>query len=312
MSVKKFKMVGIGVFISICLSCEEILLEKDISTEPVTLFAPIDGSVIKSNQAKFNWSRLEFADSYTLQVAKPNFENASQIIINTTLEENTYEEALSPGEYEWRVQAFNSGYNTLFSSASFSVKEPESFTDYSVQLLTPLDEEIYNNRKVSLTWGKINGAQLYRIELLQDGEIYLQTSTENTQIELDFVSGTTRWKVRAENEGQYTPYSSRVLTIDVSDPNVPELQSPEDNSTLRSTLVDFQWSREPIEGSQEFDSLYIYHDVALKDLAYKERVDDESTQVTLERDSTYYWNMKTFDMAGNSSEVSETFLFSIQ
>ena len=64
-------------------------------------------------------------------------------------------------------------------------------------------------------------------------------------------------------------------------------------------------------GSQEFDSLYIYHDVALEDLAWKERV-YESAQVSLERDSTYYWNMKTFDEASNSSEVSETFLFTIQ
>lgn len=311
MSVKILKMVGIGVFISICLSCEEILLEKDISTESVELFAPIDGSIIKSNQVIFNWNKLEFANSYTLQVAKPDFENASQILLNSNLEEISYEEALPPGDYEWRVQAFNSGYKTLFSSASFSVQEPENFSDYSVQLLTPLDEELYNNKKVLLNWGDIIAAQKYRIELLQDGEVYFQTSTEKTQIELEFLSGTTRWKVRAENEGEFTPYSSRVLTIDVNNPESPELRSPKDNATLRSTLVDFEWTREPMEGSEEFDSLYIYYDVALENLVWKDRV-YESTQVPLESDSTYYWNMKAFDMAGNSSELTESFSFTIQ
>ena len=304
-------MLGIGFLITICISCEEILLEKDISTESVTLFAPVDGSVIKSNQVIFNWNKLEFADSYTLQVAKPGFENASQILLNTTLDETTYQEALPPGNYEWRVQAFNSGYKTLFSSAAFSLQEPENFSDYSVQLLTPLDEELYNSKNVSLNWAEIIGAQMYRIELIQDGEAYFQTSTEESQIELDFLSGTTRWKVRAENEGEFTPYSSRVLTIDIDNPESPELRSPVDNATLQSTLVNFEWTREPIEGTEEFDSLYIYYDVALENLVLKDRV-EKSKEVSLDRDSTYYWNMKAFDMAGNSSELTETFSFTIQ
>ena len=55
------------------------------------------------------------------QIATPDFKNASQIILDTLLNNTTITQNLSKGDYEWRIRAKNSNYTTGFSITNFTV-----------------------------------------------------------------------------------------------------------------------------------------------------------------------------------------------
>jgi hypothetical protein len=79
------------------LSCEAIFVE-DISDRTVVLLA-----------------------AYQIQIATPNFQNASQILLDSISIETSFTKELVAGSYEWRVKASNSDYTTNYSSNAFIV-----------------------------------------------------------------------------------------------------------------------------------------------------------------------------------------------
>ena len=115
------KILFSTIFLAL-LSCEETLFEPDISEEAVNILAPLDGVAIRSEITRFSWSAVSGATAYRLQVATPNFENASQILVDTVVEQLSLEERLLSGQYQWRVRAENSGHQTAFTSALFTVE----------------------------------------------------------------------------------------------------------------------------------------------------------------------------------------------
>ncbi|MNY78328.1 hypothetical protein D3C86_2185280 [compost metagenome] len=73
--------------------------------------------------------------------------------------------------------------------------------------------------------------------------------------------------------------------------------------------MSFEWTRGEIAGSTEKDSIYIYKDNALTTLHLKnEGVSPFSASLDL---GTYYWFVKAFDEAGNVSDKSIVFSFTV-
>jgi len=102
------------------ISCEVILVE-DISNESILLLAPSVNSEVPSGNISFSWQLVNEADSYNIQIASPNFENASQILLDSITSSISANKNLEVGEYQWRVKAINSEYETPFSTVSFTV-----------------------------------------------------------------------------------------------------------------------------------------------------------------------------------------------
>ena len=108
-------------------SCEDIIEIPDISDSKVELLAPLQGSVVEESTVNFTWNSIEDANSYLVQVATPNFETAAQIVLDSVIVvDSTFmgtkaSKALINNNYEWRVKAMNSGFETEFSSSGFSV-----------------------------------------------------------------------------------------------------------------------------------------------------------------------------------------------
>lgn len=115
------KVLLFGMICSV-LACEETIFEPDISGETVQLLAPTDGSVVTTEAVQFNWDEIDGASDYRLQVATPNFTNASQVIVDTTVTSLSFLERVTSGNYQWRVRAQNSGHQTSYSLATFSVE----------------------------------------------------------------------------------------------------------------------------------------------------------------------------------------------
>jgi len=117
------KILLITIFIICIISCEEIIEVNDISQDQVIVLAPTDSSIITNNNIRFSWQELDFATTYRLQIAHPNFMSAIQIEEDTLLNSSSFEKTLETGNYEWRVKALNSAYETEYQTQSFSIEE---------------------------------------------------------------------------------------------------------------------------------------------------------------------------------------------
>jgi len=119
------------IAISFC-SCDDIIEVTDISNDQVTLLAPLNNTVVADSLVNFNWNSVNEAESYLVQIATPNFENASQIVldsvivIDTSFTGTSVSRMLLDNTYEWRVKAFNSDFETDFSLSRFRVETPSN------------------------------------------------------------------------------------------------------------------------------------------------------------------------------------------
>ena len=114
---KKFLLSISLVFL---LSCEAIFVD-DISSETIELLAPSNNVEVPSGDVQFNWMVLENAEQYRIQIATPDFQNATQILMDSVLSSTSIIKNLNAGDYSWRVQGENSGYTTSFSTNTFKV-----------------------------------------------------------------------------------------------------------------------------------------------------------------------------------------------
>lgn len=307
----KLLKIIIPVLSLFLFSCDEggLLIETDISNENVVLLAPSDNVEVALNSLIFDWQEIEDATHYEIQIATPDFENTQQLLLNVIDTITFYEQTLAVGEYQWRVKAKNSSYETAYTTASFSVVSVEDFSTNTIVLTTPEGNLITNNTDQTLSWEPINGATLYRIQVIENGSVIDEQTITSATLDYTFLEGSFTWQVRAENGTENTLYFSREVLIDLSTPNIPLLTSPEDGSELSSDNVSFEWTRELIEGSQEFDSIYVYRDSNLTDLVVKDRSTSPFSQTLI--NDTYYWKVKSFDQAGNESEDSSLFSFTV-
>ncbi len=116
---KLFVLIGILIF----HSCEEITEVPDISDETLTVLAPTDGVTLSTTSVTFNWNAVEDADNYRLQIATPNFTEAQQIVIDSLTPELNLNITLETSDYQWRVRAENSDFQTAYTTQSFTVEE---------------------------------------------------------------------------------------------------------------------------------------------------------------------------------------------
>jgi len=215
--------------------------------------------------------------------------------------------------YEWRVRAVNSAFETSYFTNSLTVTEVEGFTDKEVVLLSPINNLISNQSSQSLTWKSVEGATEYRIQIWQpdiNGTLVHDEVVSLTSMEYTFLDGNYTWQVRAQNDTQNTLFFSRILSVDTIKPNTPTLVTPINNENKASGKISFTWERENIAGSIESDSIYVYTDAELKTLFFK----DISTNKQYEKDlstNSYYWYVQSFDTAGNQSSNSTIFSFNL-
>ncbi len=302
------------ILIFTLFACEEIIYEKDISNDSVVIIAPANNANLTNTSVNFSWQAIEGANKYQLQIAEPHFTNATQIVLDTTISNLIFTKELPNIHYQFRVKAQNSAYETAYSTNSFSINTTDNFANNVILLQTPLDNTITNQAEQSLTWMAVNEATDYRIQVWQpdtNGTLVIDEISSSNQKDITFNDGNFIWQVRAQNPTANTQYSQRNILIDTTPPNTPILATPTDNENLTDTNVVFTWQRNALAGSIETDKIYIYDDVNLTNLVHENTVGNNTYSYTLTSGNTYYWNMKTFDEAGNESDVSSTFSFSI-
>lgn len=187
--MQKIKFVYLPYFsltaiILYTLSCDEVIFEEDISESLVKILAPTNNATVTTGTISFNWESVTDADRYQIQIATPNFANAIQIVLDSTITNTSFGKQLLPNNYEWRVRAENSAFETDYFTNVLLVKDVEDFTDKEVVLVSPVDNFITNNSLQTLTWGAVEGATEYRIQIWQpdtNGSLKNDEVVDNTQ-----------------------------------------------------------------------------------------------------------------------------------
>ena len=114
------KYIGTILLTFLFFSCEAIFVE-DISQENVVLIAPSKNSEVATGSIQFSWQGIVDATNYQIQIATPNFNQASQVVLDSTVTTTFFSKELAIGDYEWRIKASNSDYSTPYITNSFTV-----------------------------------------------------------------------------------------------------------------------------------------------------------------------------------------------
>ena len=308
----KKRSILLGIILLFLVACEAVFVE-DISGDSITLTAPSNNTSVKTGSLNFLWEKLNAAENYHLQIATPFFSNANQVILDTLISKNTFSYRLDPGEYEWRVKAKNSDYETAFVMHALTVSNSE-ITNVETVLLAPEADMITNIVNQKLTWSVMDDATDYRLQIFSPdvhGTLVKDITISETEYTNEFSDGEFLWQVRPQSDSQNGKYAYRKITIDSKKPNTPENIAPVNNHIQTEATIDFTWTKTEMDGTTEIDSLYVFTNVNLTQLSFKALgVNKSYTKESLEK-NTYYWYIKSFDKANNESEQSTTSLVTI-
>lgn len=97
----------------------------DISNETVVIIAPgDDATFLTTDTINFSWEAIDDAEEYAIQIVTPNFDDPIEVIKNkTTTSTNFSVSNLSENQYEFRIKAKNSGYETEYTKIGFTVED---------------------------------------------------------------------------------------------------------------------------------------------------------------------------------------------
>ena len=169
-----------SVIVLIFSSCEEILLEDNITTNEMNLIAPVDNAMLTNTGVVFSWDIIKNATQYRLQIAKPDFINPLQIVLDTLVTSNSFNQQLNIGNYQWRVKAVNSAYETPYKTRNITIVSNSDFQSNSIVLLTPNNSLVTNSTTQTLSWQSIIGATGYQVQILDSNNTVIATQTITT------------------------------------------------------------------------------------------------------------------------------------
>ena len=311
------KLVYISIVSLFAFSgCRKDFIVEDISKKSLVINAPANNTTTTLNQVTFWWDELDGAEKYNLQIVKPDFSNAIQLIVDTNIATNKFNYTFKPGKYQWRVKATNAGHSTPYQVFDIKIDTTSDLSEQLVGLLSPANGAVTGNTLVTFNWSSISAAKKYRLQI-NSGLILDTTFTAKTSFSFGVPaiknSNTTfTWNVKAMNdfgESQFNP-TSFTFTVDLKGPSVPVLTAPNDGTGLAIT-DSLKWNR----GSDtQYDTVYVADDslflsvTALRIDANRIPISEFGRPVG----ATYWWRVRSFDIYGNASSYSLTRKFKIQ
>lgn len=313
----KHKIALIVLTCAAAFSCTKDFIVKDIKNDLVTINAPTNNLVTSSNTITFWWEELDGAEKYNLQIVKPNFTSAQQLIVDTNLTGNKFNYTLNPGIYQWRIKAKNAGGSTEYVTYNLTIDTTSNLTNQLVIPASPVNNFLTGSKTVAFSWNTLSSATQYQLQILNSSSAILKdTTTTNTNYTWSSVSGGTfTWKVRALNAFSITQYNSPLsFTIDITAPAVSVLSSPVNGSFVKDT-VDLKWTRSTTD--TRCDSLYVSIDSAFTSIISSARVYATKLKINalspnIPASSGYYWwRVKSIDSVGNKSGYSNQLKFKL-
>ena len=237
-------------------SCD-VLLVKDISDDAIGIIAPSPAAELVGGCVNFSWEPLPQAEYYRLILVSPSFSATSLNLADTLLHENIFSsQELLSGDYEWRLQAFNSEYKTAVHTNGFTVRTQDNITGRTVKVISPLDGSETGSEEVSFSWEALPGAEGYRLVVASRNErtagaVLADTTLSGCVFREKFTDGDYSWRLQAFNENYSTESQTLAFSVraaaDIGDNKVITL-SPAAGSVITAKDVVFSW--EPLKGAE--------------------------------------------------------------
>ena len=301
------------IFLMLAFGCYDVL-EENIENAEVLLNSPPDGLETETLSITFWWEHVEGARNYEFQLVTSSFDTVYQLVSDTVTEDNKLQVQLFPGAFEWRVKAFNNGYQTEYSSRKFVVLNSDDLSKQFITLISPRDLMTQNDTTVAFSWEPIDIADEYTL-FISGNDFELDTTTSGSDIRLSF-EATDRiytWQVRARNEISQTTSQTYTFTIDRTPPEAPELTGPVEGAvfqTMDDITFSWSWSEDNMKG----DSIWVL-DENSDVLEGFPLWSTDRTFIVNAGDlgiGQYSWELKSVDWAGNVSEISSRRSFEIE
>lgn len=309
MRIKNFLL---AVVISLVgLSCEDVF-EVDLSQESVELLSPADSLVTELSSHSFWWEQLSGASSYTLEIVRGTFNQAESLVLDTTMAENSFDYMLSPGDYQWRVRAENSAYQTGYTTNSLFIDSTINISGVQIEIMSPVPAYASSVLTIEFSWQELYNADGYHWELRDENMNLIDSKSELTQANTTYEfsqDGFYFWQVKAFNNtsNTYTQFSTAELYIDTNAPELAQLLSPSDGDSLvDSELVVFEWESDQAQTGESMvtDYLYIDSDSSFTQSPIVIGQDLEQYSHSLEQGS-YLWKVERVDAAGNTTSTQQ-------
>jgi len=303
--MKNNKLI-IVIFTLLSFSCKDFFV-LNISDKEVNILAPLDGATISTGgEVQFWWDPLKDATQYRVQVVTPSFDSTTRLLADTLTSDTKFSISLPAGKYEWRISGVNSGYMSKFVTRSFQMDTGLTLTGKIVSIVSPINGSVINNKNINFSWDALNGALLYRIQI--DSNLFQkhEFTTSNTFISLSLNEGNWSWRVRAENNTTISQYSNNSsFSIDITAPSAPIPVSPLNNANINQgdNLI---WQSDT---GVAYDSIFVYSDVSLSERIVAQRSINKSHTLIPLSSGIYFWQVFSYDNAGNKSTGSNIFRF---
>lgn len=298
-----FSVLAISFIISALLvSCQDIV-EINLAKKSIVVLAPANNTTSPNFAQTFWWEEVKGANSYTLQIAKPSFNNIQQLNLDTTITTTQFTHILVPGVYQWRVKALNGSSATEFAVYNLTIDSTLDLSNQRVILSSPNDNDSSSSASYSFSWQTLNNTDSYLFQVMMSGlPIHTQTLTTTNTNYTFTADGSYQWRVLAQNGNSTSSAvnSTRTILIDRTAPGVPVLSSPTTNDTV-SNPVNLTWTR---DASATTDSVYVYADTNLTTLITSTLTYSQSFNFTGTVGQDYFWRVKSIDAVGNKSSYS--------
>jgi len=300
--------VLILVLVSLTLldSCAEFG-EVNLSKATVAILAPGNKDSLSGANVTFWWLPVTGALKYNIEIVKPSFSNVQTLFIDSNVTTNKFIFSLSPGTYQWRVQAINNSSNSAYFTQSFFLDSNLNLATSTVILSSPANGYITSSYTVGLQWQALSAATSYNLEVQKSGANPVTTAGITTpSYSYVFPSyGTYQWRVSAENSTSNSQPSTW-NTISISIP-YPVLTSPNNRDTMQVPPVILSWTRGSNaldHSTSAYDSLYIYADTIQAAIPIQAISSTQSytfNPTSPPPKQWYSWKVKTIDSLGDQS-----------
>ncbi|NTD96998.1 fibronectin type III domain-containing protein [Agrobacterium tumefaciens] len=297
-------------------ACNDFI-EPSIEHRNITILAPADKIETNSYQQTFWWNPMADALAYRLQVVSPDFEKVSKVLIDTLIRSEKFVYTLDPGKYQWRVRGENGSSASNYSDRFLEVF-PSSLKDQILQVTSPANGIYLADQSLSLSWLRLFGAQLYRIQIdnnnFQDeNKMILNATTDNLSfLHRVLEEGTYQYRIRAENTTENSKWSNvSTFRYDITGPAAVVLKMPSEKQQVPQP-VKLIWDKVTDAVSYEItvyktDQQTIYH----KNYPLKLNSTEHTFNLGVAGE-TIAWRVRAYDQAGNAGTYSEFRTFVIQ
>lgn len=314
--MNKFSYLLIPFCILFFPGCEDDFIEDDLTGKLVSILAPADNDTVPTSTPLFWWNEINGARSYRVQIVYPDFMSPQQLLYDSAVASDRFYPSLTPGNsYEWRIRPENGSSEGEWVTRRLTIDSSISLSNQTIVITQPATNGTSTaNSTMSFTWSALTSASLYRLEITNtvSGIVSVSTTSAMNNFTTVLAQGSYEFRVRAENATSITAWATRTFIIDQTAPTTPVLIFPGDNAFYASppSSINFDWNN---SADAYTDSLEIATDstfssgIVLQVLLSSTQ--SSYTWTGAQTLNTYYWRVRSTDLAGNRSSYSNVFSF---